>query len=128
VNPAPTFDAAPRALEIPWWLTPSPACLPSTGLGKVQAAIGFDIHFGDRIEVRGSNVADNDQLAAKLPLSQRMYHALRRGPMTLAALAEETGGAEATLDRYTRRSPNKYKRLDGVDGVVRIGLVERRIA
>jgi hypothetical protein len=97
-------------------------------LGKVQAAIGFALTFGERIEVRRANVVDNEQLATKLPLAQRMYFALRRGALTLAALAEETGGSAETLDRYVRRSSDRYTKIEGADGITRIALLERRSA
>jgi hypothetical protein len=97
-------------------------------LGARHPAIGFDIEFGDRITITGANVADIDQLAMKLPLSQRMFTALRRGPLTLVALAEETGGTVETLERYARKTPTVYQRITGQDGIARIALVERRTA
>lgn len=97
-------------------------------LGRTRPAIGFEIQFGDRITVTSANVADNEQLAGKLPLSQRMFQALRRGPMTLAALAEETGGSVETLDRYVRRHAKSYTRVEGSDRVMRVAIVERRTA
>jgi len=95
-------------------------------LGKVQPSIGFEISFGDRIEVRPANVADNDQLAIKLPASQRLYHALRRGPKTLAALSDDIGSSVETLERTIRRRKDTYTRVEGPDGITRIALIEKR--
>jgi hypothetical protein len=97
-------------------------------LGPSRPAIGFEIHFGDRVTVTAANVADNEQLAGRLPLSQRVYAALRRGPQTLVALAEETGGKVETIERYVRRASKTYVRIPGADGVQRIALAERRSA
>jgi hypothetical protein len=96
-------------------------------LGPTRSALGFDIEFrADRVAVTSSNVADNEQLATKLPLASRLFHALRRGPKTLAFLIEETGGTLETLERTIRRHSKTYIRQPGSDGVTRIALVENR--
>lgn len=99
-------------------------------MGRMQSALGFEIcHSDDRITIGMASVADNEQLAGELPLSQRLYAAVRRGgPQTLVALAEETGGKVETIDRYVRRNTKTYIRVPGADGVQRISLVERRTA
>ncbi len=99
-------------------------------MGRPGMAIGFDLRFEpDRIAITRSNVADNEQLAKKLTLVQRMRHALRRGPKTLAILAGELDGEVDTLDRYVRRYPNVFTRVsDQPDGVTRVALLESRSA
>jgi hypothetical protein len=99
-------------------------------LGRLQSGIGFDIQFdGDRTRIVPGDVTANAQLAAKLPLLQRMKQALRRGPKTLAALAEELDGNVDTIDRYVRRHSLVFSRVSGsADGICRIALLERRIA
>jgi hypothetical protein len=93
----------------------------------MRGAIGFEIYFGeDRVTVNSTNVADNQQLAAKLSLPQRLFSALRRGPKTLAALTDETGGTLETIERTVRRLKETYTRVNGSDGVARIALVEKR--
>lgn len=96
-------------------------------LGPTRPALGFHIAFGDdRISVTPTNVADHEQLAVKLPVSQRLYHALRRGPKTLATLSEETGSPVETIERTLRRHAQTYTKLTGQDGIARIALVEKR--
>ena len=81
-----------------------------------------------RTTIEPTNLADNDQLAAKVPLLQRMKGALRRGPKTLADLAEQLDHPNVdTLDRYVRRHSLVFTRLTNTpDGIHRIALVERR--
>lgn len=96
-------------------------------LGPARPAIGFEIAFSDdRTIVTSTNVADNEQLAGKLPLSQRLFHALKRGPKTLVALSEETGGSIETLERTIRRQRQTYTRVCDQSGITRIALVEKR--
>ena len=100
-------------------------------VGRPGLAIGLDLRFeADRISVIRTNVADNEKLAVKLSLSQRMRHALRHGPKTLAILADELGGNVQTLHRYVLRYPNVFTRVSAPsrDGVERIALAERRSA
>jgi hypothetical protein len=67
-------------------------------------------------------------LAEKLQLSVRLEHALKRGPMTLVALAEELGAKQDSIDKATRRGQSTFTRVLGADGVSRISLVAKRMA
>jgi hypothetical protein len=101
-------------------------------MGRPGLAVGFDLKFEqDRIIVSRANPADNDQLAAKLSIAQRMWHALKRGPKPLEALAEELGAEVKTLERYTRdrnSKPALFTKVTGTDGTVRVAIAERRLA
>lgn len=98
-------------------------------LGRLHVGLGYTVRFDpDRTTIMESDIADTDQLAVKLPLLQRMKSALRGGPRTLVALADDLDGSVDTLDRYVRRHSQVFTRVPGSDGVARIALVERRTA
>jgi hypothetical protein len=102
-------------------------------LGRLEPAIGLAVDFSDgRTTIQATNIQDTEQLAAKLPLTQRMRAALRRGPRTLASLSEELGASVDTLERYLRPRngrPSMFTRIvSRDDGMHRIALVERRPA
>lgn len=98
-------------------------------LGRLLPPVGLSLQFTPtRTIITPTNLAEHAELATKIPLSQRMRHALHRGPKTLGALAEELDGDVETLDRYVRRSPKYYTRVTSDDGITRIALVERRSA
>jgi hypothetical protein len=69
---------------------------------------------------------DVAELAAGLPLWDRIRQALRRSPQTLAVLAEELNAKPDSLDRIVRRHKNLFKKITGSDGIHRIALVERQ--
>jgi hypothetical protein len=97
-------------------------------LGPLRPAVGFCIEFSEeRTLFRRTDIASNDELAAKLPLWQRMQAELRRGPRTLASLAEDLGANVDSLDRTVRRHAGHFLRVPSAsDGVTRIALVDRR--
>jgi hypothetical protein len=97
--------------------------------GARVGAVGLEFDFApDTIGVRNVNVATVDGLADKLPLSVRLEHALRRGPMTVFALAEELGAKPDSIDKAARRGQKTFTRVLGQDGIQRIALVEKRFA
>jgi hypothetical protein len=98
-------------------------------LSSLRPAVGYQIIFdGDTTTFSCVNVADNNDLAESLPLWQRMRHALNRGPLTLARLADDLGANVDTLDRTVRRKSALFTRVPSADGISRIALVERRSA
>jgi len=93
--------------------------------------VGLEFTFSpERIAVRPVDLALVEGLAEKLPLAARMLHLLKNGPLTLAVLADELGGANVeTLDRTVRRRSDLFTRVStAADGITRIALVERRTA
>lgn len=91
-------------------------------LGRLQAPFGFRIRFlEDCIEVRKSDPNENDNLSQHLPVRVRMISALKRGPLSIAALAEEVGAEADTVRRTARRYSDLFVTLP--DG--RLGLQER---
>jgi hypothetical protein len=96
-------------------------------LGPLRPAVGFDVTFdADRTHIRRANVGDVAELAAGLPLWDRIRQVVRRGPQTLAALAEELNAKPDSLDRIVRRHKNLFTKVSGSDGIQRIALVERQ--
>jgi hypothetical protein len=96
-------------------------------MGPLRSAVGFEIAFDDdRTHIRRANVADVAELAAALPLRDRIRQAVQRGPQTLAVLAAELDAKPDSLERIVRRHKNLFTRIPGSDGIQRIALVERR--
>ena len=77
-----------------------------------------------RIRIESVNVADVGDLAAKLPLRERMKHLLKAGSMTPAAVADELDVKEETVKRTTRRHKKLFTLVKGKDGLTRLGLLQ----
>lgn len=92
-------------------------------LGSRRQSLAYRIRFGERIEVRQTNVTENPALVAELPTTQRLRLAVMRRPKKLHELADELGARVGTLERYVRRDPNLTFRdgSDGVKEVVHVG-------
>ena len=98
-------------------------------LRGLRPAVGYQIRFdADPVTFAQVDVADHRALAESLPLWKRMQHALNRGPLTLARLAEEIGANTDTLDRTVRRKSALFMRVSSPDGISRIALVDQRSA
>ena len=70
---------------------------------------------------------DVSELAASLPLWQRMKEVVRHGPQTIATIANELGHTNVeSLERIVRRQKNVFTKVAGSDGIQRIALVEPR--
>jgi hypothetical protein len=97
-------------------------------LSGLRPALGYELEFdAERTMVRRVSVAETAELAEHLPLKDRIRHAVRTRPMTIAALADEIGARVDTVDRTIRRYPGMFRRLPGgEDGAARIALAERR--
>ena len=74
------------------------------------------------------DVADVKDLAEGLPLWLRVKTELRRGPLTLAALAEELGAPVNSIEKAVKRKSAVFTRLSGPDGIARVALLETRAA
>jgi hypothetical protein len=92
-------------------------------LTKRESSLGFEFRFeGDRTHVRRIDLGDVPDLAAGLPVRQRMTLALRRGALPADALAEEIDADLETVRRTARRHKGQFKLLDGG----RVSLLETR--
>ncbi|HXG69679.1 MAG TPA: hypothetical protein VNJ04_03595, partial [Gemmatimonadaceae bacterium] len=93
-------------------------------LGPLLPAVGFRIAFSpERTQITRVDLGTVDDLAAGLPLWQRMKQAVTHHPQTLHALADELGAKTDTLDRTVRRYNKTFTRVPGVDGISKIALV-----
>jgi hypothetical protein len=101
-----------------------------SNLGPRQAAIAFEVTFDQGCtRIDRVNVSTVDELATSLPLWQRMKDALKSGPLTLAALAEDLDANVDTLDRTVRRKSALFTKVTNFpDHVTRVALVENRRA
>jgi hypothetical protein len=96
--------------------------------GPRVGPMGLEFDFSaDRIGVRPVDLAAVDGLAERLPLSVRMAHALKRGPMTLASLAEELGAKLDSVIKAANRG-QAFTKVQSTDGITRIALVTKRMA
>jgi hypothetical protein len=97
-------------------------------LSGKQTAVAFRIDFEPgRTSITRADVRDTPELAASLPLWQRMQALVRQGPQTLADIASELNhGNTESLDRIVRRQKNVFTKITGKDGIQRVALVERR--
>lgn len=98
-----------------------------SNLGALRRPLALEIAWEtNRVDVRRVDPADVADLAEKMPLWTRMKRVVRRGPQTLAEIAEELGANVESLDREVRRKPRVFTRVPGSDGISRIALVEQR--
>ena len=91
-------------------------------------AVGFAINFDpDRTVLSRVDVRDVQDLAESLPLWQRIREAVRLGPQTIAAIANELNHPNVeSIDRIVRRQKGVFTKITGPDGIHRVALVERR--
>lgn len=98
-------------------------------LGPLQPALAYTFTFcADAIAVTRVKAASVDELVDSLPLWQRVKEALRSGPRTLAALADELDAKVDTVEKAVKRKTDLFTRVSGQDGIYRIALAERRTA
>lgn len=92
--------------------------------GKLPS-VGFSIAFApdnSRVTISRADPADDPELAAGLPVRQRMASALRHGAMPAKDLAEEIGADLETIRRTARRHKRQFTVLEGG----RLSLLEAR--
>ena len=101
-------------------------------LGPRLKAVGYTIRFDeDRTQFAQVDLADVSDLASKLTIYERITAALKSGPMTIAALAEDIDAKPATVEKTVRRWTEKGNlvRLAAKNGVpTRYGLAALRTA
>jgi hypothetical protein len=99
-------------------------------LGPLLAAVGYRVTFGDeRTTIAPTDLADVTELAAGLPLWQRMVGLLRTGSMTMVEMASDLDVKVDSVSKAVRRGEHKvFTRIPGPDGIYRIGLLTREAA
>lgn len=94
--------------------------------GRLYKGIAFELTFGeDATNIRRTNLADNAELAVKLPIWQRMISELKRGPKSIANIAEDLETTKETIQKNIKRKPELFIVQPGIDGS-RVALLERR--
>ncbi len=97
--------------------------------GDRQRPVGLEFTFDvETILVKPVNLADVDGLADRLPLSARMTHLLKRGPLTYIEIAEQLNAKlDSVIRAVTRGDGIHFTKIVSVpDNVTRIALVERQ--
>jgi hypothetical protein len=96
--------------------------------GARNKPIGLEFSFSDeRINVRPADLAGVEGLADRLPIKDRMVGLLKRGPLTLAEIAQQLNEKVDSVIKASKRS-DRFVRVSGADGIDRIALAERHIA
>jgi len=121
-----------------WYLERSTALAPANtmtvgayqrknNLGRLHPAVGLRFEFSPQgTAIVPVDLAEDDQLASKLPVSSRMQRLLTRGPLTLSEIANELGEKVDTVTKAATRNKATFTRILHSDGIHRIALVERR--
>jgi hypothetical protein len=99
-----------------------------SNLGRLRPPVGIRAQFdGGRVYFESADVTTMDEVAASLPLWQRIRGIVKAGPQTLATIASELKYDNVeSIDRTVRKHKGLFTRVSGADGVARIALVERR--
>jgi hypothetical protein len=99
-------------------------------LGPLLPAIGYRVTFGDeRTTIAPTDLADVSELAASMPLWQRMVAILRSGSLTMVEIASDLDVKLDSVSKAVRRGDGKvFTRVPGPDGIYRIGLLAREVA
>ena len=102
-------------------------------LGRLRPAVGIEARFDEaanRVRFVRVDAADIEEVAGSLPLWQRLRHALKSQPKTIAELADELESKPDTVKKALTRDKGKAFTLltNTDDGVQRWGLLDRRAA
>jgi hypothetical protein len=83
-------------------------------LGGLAQPTGFEIYFGkDRTHFSRKDPSDNPELAAKMPVRQRMIALLRQGAMSPEEIAIEIDAKLDTIEKTVRRHKLTFTVLEG---------------
>lgn len=100
-----------------------------TNIGSMQRPIGFEACFRDRSVVFApADITAIEELCTSLPLWQRIQGEVRRGPKTIAEIAESLGVKADSVEKAVKRKTLLFTRVSGHDGIRRVALVEGRLA
>jgi hypothetical protein len=96
-----------------------------SNVDRLVAPLAFDLMFDeDRVTITRSDIRDNQELAATLPLRYRMQHALKAGAKTYAELAVVLDAPVDSVKKAVDRDRgNTFTRFPGPDDIYRVGLV-----
>ncbi len=96
-------------------------------LGPRRPAVGYEFAFqGDRTHLQRVDVTDVEDLAARLPIRQRVAALLRRGPMSIAELSAALEAREDSVRKAVERPAARgqfFTRVPSADGSIRFGLL-----
>jgi hypothetical protein len=109
-----------------------------SNLTKLYPSIGFQFDFSQAgvTTITRVNLEDVEELAAQLPLWQRIKQVLLSGggfPLSVGEIAERLGEKPASIQRAVspsraRKGGSMFTQIPGSDGKPRIALVDRRSA
>lgn len=90
-----------------------------SNLGPLYQPTSYTITFElDTTAFERSILEDNQELAEKLSVRQRMRHLLRRGALSREEIAYEIGADIETVSREARRHRNTFIVMDGKIGLI----------
>jgi len=87
-----------------------------TNVTPTGQVVCFRITFGERVEIRPVDPSDIEEVAAELPLIDRIEAALRRGAKTSNELAEELDSKPDTIRKTLNRHLKKTGRFTVLSG------------
>lgn len=92
--------------------------------GPQSPAVGFHISFErERTVYTPVDIRDVQDLSAELPLWRRIQNAVKSGPLTLAALADDLSAKVDSVEKAVKRKATVFTKVDGRDGVQRVALL-----
>jgi hypothetical protein len=98
-------------------------------MGAPISPVAFQFIFEpDRTTVRRVEPSTVQSLASEVPVWQRIKHAVRSGPLTIAELAAEIDAKPDTVEKAIRRKAQVFSLVKGANGVQRVALIERRVS
>jgi hypothetical protein len=99
-------------------------------LGRLRSPVGLEASFAsDSVTFRNVDITSIDEVTSSLPMHVRLRGALRSGPSTIAALAEELNAKPDTVKKALSRNSSTFTCITSApDGVHRWALLERRTA
>jgi hypothetical protein len=93
-----------------------------SNVGRLRRPFGERMEFlGTATQIRPTEIVAHDELAAKLPVAQRMHYLLKHGAMPTDELAEMLKTTASTIRTEVKRKSGTFLRL--ADG--RIGLADQ---
>jgi hypothetical protein len=98
-------------------------------LDDLYPPVGLAVTFDrGRVTFAPTDLAQTAELVTGLSLRERIYSRVKRGPVTLAILAEELDARADSLDRTVRKHKSLFTRITDEDGIQRVALLERKTA